>query len=470
MMTLDQEWFGLERYFEERVREETPSWLVHEDGECWALCQEFRFGDGEEVQRRVTVVAAQDWDHTNRITSIEYSELDIAPGPLMDNLDALQWLARVMVYGAAKSELRDRWDEELQWVKEVHAEYREYARLSHNQGRNAPCPCGSGKKYKRCCRRKKAQLEKELRQPSEVSLDSMASQWWEKAVENERFMALYDACSLFELVGGMTYDHGENMARKLGVAIEAVDEVGPLDDPRWLPESWLDVIDTFEEPTKSMGRYVLPLVAAHLRAEKAPWVATPQLYFSAVSLDYDSSPPLREIRFFWQDFQRWLAAVEDGADEGWVPENEFKEVIDRKMNYLLEGCRDYLDEDVDQDKRQEAMALLEEISDECHEVMPDWANEATIYAVAAYVSWGDDKEAMKWLEKVASRPVTRAHIPVYLGDLFLDYGMDWTTPQIELIQREARRYAEAFDGHQEALLERLDEALGELMESSAESR
>jgi uncharacterized protein YecA (UPF0149 family) len=27
----------------------------------------------------------------------------------------------------------------------------EQAKAEHATGRNAPCPCGSGKKYKKCC-------------------------------------------------------------------------------------------------------------------------------------------------------------------------------------------------------------------------------------------------------------------------------------------------------------------------------
>jgi hypothetical protein len=36
---------------------------------------------------------------------------------------------------------------------EMHATapFRKPARAEHKPGRNAPCPCGSGNKYKRCC-------------------------------------------------------------------------------------------------------------------------------------------------------------------------------------------------------------------------------------------------------------------------------------------------------------------------------
>ena len=37
--------------------------------------------------------------------------------------------------------------------KEIEKEYKEskIVRNDHKIGRNDPCPCGSGKKYKKCC-------------------------------------------------------------------------------------------------------------------------------------------------------------------------------------------------------------------------------------------------------------------------------------------------------------------------------
>jgi hypothetical protein len=35
-------------------------------------------------------------------------------------------------------------------------DYQEITRMSKKIGRNEPCPCGSGKKYKHCCLGKKA--------------------------------------------------------------------------------------------------------------------------------------------------------------------------------------------------------------------------------------------------------------------------------------------------------------------------
>lgn len=54
--------------------------------------------------------------------------------------------------------LKDSVDSIAEFILRIREYYREYA-TSHDRhdrsqrpGRNDPCPCGSGKKYKRCCR------------------------------------------------------------------------------------------------------------------------------------------------------------------------------------------------------------------------------------------------------------------------------------------------------------------------------
>ena len=48
----------------------------------------------------------------------------------------------------------EQWDDILTWEKreEIEKEYKESLQVHvEHIGRNDPCPCGSGKKYKKCC-------------------------------------------------------------------------------------------------------------------------------------------------------------------------------------------------------------------------------------------------------------------------------------------------------------------------------
>jgi tetratricopeptide (TPR) repeat protein len=83
-------------------------------------------------------------------------------------------------------------------------------------GRNDPCPCGSGKKYKRCCRAKDEQQRLESRQASVASLRDAFRAMAEEAGSSlaevdglaERVLALIEAGQL---------DEAEACARKLEV-------------------------------------------------------------------------------------------------------------------------------------------------------------------------------------------------------------------------------------------------------------
>src|SRR4051794_25588455 len=57
-------------------------------------------------------------------------------------------------------------------------------------GRNAPCPCGSGKKYKRCCLDKDQRVERQRHKfATQVSLDAMAARLGEVADTTPDFSA-----------------------------------------------------------------------------------------------------------------------------------------------------------------------------------------------------------------------------------------------------------------------------------------
>ena len=50
-----------------------------------------------------------------------------------------------------EDEWDDPWEDEDDELDEEDLEPQEPYRAPPKVGRNAPCPCGSGKKYKKCC-------------------------------------------------------------------------------------------------------------------------------------------------------------------------------------------------------------------------------------------------------------------------------------------------------------------------------
>lgn len=79
-------------------------------------------------------------------------------------------------------------------------------------GRNDPCPCGSGKKYKRCCLSRKDDLF-----PSESKA--------EKTLETHRAQASQRAKELFELIGERQYSRAFDVATTYSKAFPKDDRV-----------------------------------------------------------------------------------------------------------------------------------------------------------------------------------------------------------------------------------------------------
>ena len=101
---------------------------------------------------------ARSWDPQTRpkggpdpsVKWLELKVVDTADGGPQDELGVVEFIARFSVDGQERA-MRERSRfrrHEGRWV------YVDAAPEAKRVGRNAPCPCGSGKKYKRCCGRR----------------------------------------------------------------------------------------------------------------------------------------------------------------------------------------------------------------------------------------------------------------------------------------------------------------------------
>ena len=129
--------------------------------------------------RRVMLTVVRE-DRPNRsLASINYAfdDDDLLPGPFLDRMNAQSEHAEVLLDIVSRAVLTDqrylaRLEGHYALVKEAasdpdHPAYDELQELAHKEpedivdrpaarrgdsvGRNDPCPCGSGKKYKYCC-------------------------------------------------------------------------------------------------------------------------------------------------------------------------------------------------------------------------------------------------------------------------------------------------------------------------------
>ena len=86
-------------------------------------------------------------------------------------------------------------------------------------GRNDPCPCGSGKKYKNCCLEKDEASRRLERQASNATLNAEVQREYEEYQEFEELMDRGErsdrvASAIWELIQMKQFDHAEQATHK----------------------------------------------------------------------------------------------------------------------------------------------------------------------------------------------------------------------------------------------------------------
>jgi len=132
--------------------------------------------------RRVMLTVVREDRPSRSLASINYAfdDDDLMPGPFLDRMNAQSEHAEVLLDMVSRAVLIDqrylaRLERHYALVKQAasdpdHPAYADLQELAHKEpddvvhrpaitrsdsvGRNDPCPCGSGKKYKHCCLRK----------------------------------------------------------------------------------------------------------------------------------------------------------------------------------------------------------------------------------------------------------------------------------------------------------------------------
>jgi hypothetical protein len=187
-------------------------------------------------------------------------------------------------------------------------------------GRNAPCPCGSGKKYKKCCLERDEQAARERASAQTAELDEDDETGGLDDMEDDA--ALGESEELWD-------DEGEEERSRIRAERQrlAAADGRPrtyLDDPdiRSLVESGVAIADTLVRRLLERGRDVVQLLNEVLRdvdwlwsedavsdipIETRAWAATHAAYIAAAIGDPSSVAPLLEMAAKSDD-DDWLNA------------------------------------------------------------------------------------------------------------------------------------------------------------------
>ncbi len=255
-----------------------------------------------------------------------------------------------------------------------------------NIGRNAPCPCGSGKKYKKCCLQKQqavSSVEAHYRRLSKAH-DKLANRLMKQgrdAFGDEAILAAVD-----EFWG---WPESED---DLVPTAERLDRAGPLFWP-WFVFSWYYDPDDFEEPLDCPANLT---VAEYYARQRGPAIDSleakiisafgrkPYSFYEVLSVDLGRSMVLKDVLTGWKitvqecagseylqptDMVFGRAAMVDGVGmivglgTTIIPPGFKPQLIDVR-NRLREGRRPVTDEqlyDWDMDIRQFYLAMEEHL-------------------------------------------------------------------------------------------------------------
>ncbi len=122
---------------------------------AYATCNiDFLFNSScAEVRQEFDAEASRRWAESSQWTGMEIVTTEA--GLETDDEGIVEFIARYSVSGTEfehhERSLFQRIDGEWKFVDGVLVKPDPYVREEPKVGRNAPCPCGSGKKYKKCC-------------------------------------------------------------------------------------------------------------------------------------------------------------------------------------------------------------------------------------------------------------------------------------------------------------------------------
>ena len=139
------------------TKAETAEQLMRARYTAYATCNiDFLYGSsGTDVQAEFDPEASRRWAEGSDWQGMQV--LATEKGGTQDDEGVVEFIAKYSVNGTAfehhERSLFQRVDGEWKFIDGTLVKPEPFVRETPKIGRNEPCPCGSGKKYKKCCGR-----------------------------------------------------------------------------------------------------------------------------------------------------------------------------------------------------------------------------------------------------------------------------------------------------------------------------
>jgi uncharacterized protein YchJ len=140
---------------DDEFRNEVSTWIEHQKINP-AAPERFRFCFFSFAEQIISLICADEWTEQSKHRGLDEAKARLMKAAKVDQM----LIGYIIVKGStielidcaqiSKTDITDQDEQRLRAISDAQLE-RDFAHVSGKIGRNEPCPCGSGLKYKKCC-------------------------------------------------------------------------------------------------------------------------------------------------------------------------------------------------------------------------------------------------------------------------------------------------------------------------------
>ncbi len=440
-------------------------------------------GDGDEV-----VLEARDLDERKVVARMVVDlggDLEAGVGEVRRDRSADGRLSSALVCGVVQG-LIDESDYIVR-LRDHRRQFREAVRAHRDAegpspeafeeaGRNEPCPCGSGRKYKKCCLGDRRERMDQPRR-HDLSLDEFGRTW------RRRARALEEQNQLLEEFWSVLDGAGQGVERALrfldDIDIDVdreyvIEAAGAMDGVEDFPDQWRRDQAADRGWKKPLMEVVLPVLAEFLWHHWIPETPRPHRVKRCIVAGYDAASSREQTVDWWSEawsgLQAWIEPRLDrrNPDELIATLDDallLADGVEQWVVDLLEVARSSVGSDLEEPSTQRLLVVLAGIGEVFAESAPSLANDADVFRYAALLDAGEVEAAGSVLEDLSQKPLADRHTAQYLCDLFVEWDYRAPGGHLEIVDDIAARTLREFEVESPAMLEssrrRLSELAGE---------
>lgn len=317
-------------------------------------------------------------------------------------------------------------------------------------GRNDPCPCGSGRKFKKCCLRKQKRALDDVPKRHDLSLDEFRSHWRFRAESIDQIDGFLEVVNDAQLAGDHELDIAQKVADGLHIDIDRDGLLQMLQRGECRGTIADRLADRAGGPFADCPELIAPALPGVVDTLTNHWsggVVLPRDITAYIDSGYimDNQGERRTAWtnwvMAWTDLTTW---IEDNrsrfGDEHLL--DDIDDILDTPHSLrdwiadLSTACREQAVTG-ERDLRAadtlpsclEILARIEKMFADSHPVV---ANNAAVNRYYALLVLDRTDEATATLETLADRPTEDLFAPLFLGDVYGHWGFD---PSVEALER-----------------------------------